>query len=226
MFGKKIKTLFDFIEEHEPYNNIESLIKPKYYEGTVTVEHKELESIVDEYWDYLHDLVKDFINSYAITYQNVAKDIENNKEAAENARRQLTFEQQNVQDLTDQVRDLKGQLQNEIVVRRDLEARLNDERKMLEAQFEEERKSLEILANANLSEGQSLEDILQEVHKSVADSTQVKALKDKISELEEQIKREREENEKIQEELSMSFMTKITKYDEMIRTLKQRLGEE
>ena len=47
-----------------------------------------------------------------------------------------------------------------------------------------------------------------------------------IKTLEEKIEMEREENEKIQGEISTSFMEKLLHYDEMINNYKERLGEE
>ena len=59
MFGKKgQKTLFNYITSHDPYNDIDDLYKPVYLEGTVSVEHKELETAqerVDELESTLDD---------------------------------------------------------------------------------------------------------------------------------------------------------------------------
>lgn len=227
MFGKKgNKTLFDYISSHEPYNNIDDLHRPKYLEGTVSVEHKELENDIEEYWGLLHPLVADFINSNAIVYDKMSKEVGEAREHIESARRSLTFEQQNVQEMADEFREIKGQLQNEVVQRRDLEERLKDEREMLTSQFNQEKRSLEIIAETKLADGVKLEDVLSEVGKTVGESKEVKRMSEKLTELDEKIKQEREENERIQGELSTSFMEKITKYDEMIQNLKARLGEE
>ena len=227
MFSKKgKKNIWDYVESHEPYNPIEDLKKPKYVEGTVSVEHKELEKDIEEYWDLLHPLVADFINSYAITYEKMSKEVEASKESIEASRRNLTFEQQNVQDLSDQMREIKGQLQNEVVKRRDLEERLKDERDMLTSQFNEEKRALQILAETNMGDvAGNIDAIVRKVSSNVSSSEEVKRLKQKIDEYEQKIKEEREENERIQGELSTSFMEKITKYDEMIQNLKSRLGE-
>lgn len=226
MFGKKEKTLIDYVPDHEPYNDIYDFKKPKIPDDLNSVEHKELLKDIDEFWTVLHPLVADFINSYGLLFEKMLKDYQSAKDGVESARRQLTFEQQNVQDYADQVRDIKAQLQNEIVVRRDLETRLEDEREMLTSQFNTEKKSLEVLANAQLEPGMSLDDIVKSLQTNIGDSEKVQRLEKKITDLEAQIKKEREENETIQGELSMSFMNKITKYDEQIRTLKERLGEE
>ena len=227
MFGKKgKKTIFDYVTAHDPYNAIEDLHKPRYLDGTVSVEHKELETDIEEYWGLLHPLVADFINSYATVYGKMSKEIGEARENLESARRSLTFEQQNVQEMADKFREIKGELQSELVKSRDLESRLNDEREMLTSQFKQEKRSLEIIAETKLAEGVKLDDVLSEVSKSVAGSEEVKRHADKVAELEEKIKQEREENERIQGELSTSFMEKITKYDEMIQNLKARLGEE
>lgn len=227
MFSKKgKKTIWDYVQAHDPYNAIEDLMKPKYIDGTVSVEHKELEKDIEEYWDLLHPLVGDFINSYAITYQKMSKEIEDAREGLESARRNLTFEQQNVQDISDQIRLIKGEFQNEVVKRKDVEERLKDERAMLQSQFNEEKRSLQILAETNIGEGANIDEVLKKVTANVSSSEEVKRLKNKIEEFETKIKDEREENERIQGELSMSFMEKITKYDEMIQNLKSRLGEE
>ena len=67
MFGKKgKKTVFDYVTSHEPYNQIEELHRPSYRDGAISVEHKELEADIEEYWGLLHPLVSDFINSYAL----------------------------------------------------------------------------------------------------------------------------------------------------------------
>lgn len=227
MFSKKgKKTIWDYVESHEPYNPIVDLKRPKYVEGTVSVEHKELEKDIEEYWDLLHPLVADFINSYAITYENMSKQVEASTESIEAARRNLTFEQQNVQDLSDEMREIKGQLQNEVVKRRDLEERLKDERDMLTSQFKEEKRALQILAETNMGDAAgNIDAIISKVSSDVSSSEEVKRLKQKVAEYEQKIKEEREENERIQGELSTSFMEKITKYDEMIQNLKSRLGE-
>lgn len=227
MFGKKgKKTVFDYVTSHEPYNPIEELHRPSYREGAISIEHKELEADIEEYWGLLHPLVSDFINSYALLCDKMSKEVNEAKEGLESSRRSLTFEQQNVQEMADKYRELKGELQNETVKRRDLEERLNDERDMLTAQFNQEKRSLEIIAETKLTEGLDLSAVLGEVNKSVAGSEEVKRMTSKVDELEEKIKQEREENERIQGELSTSFMEKITRYDEMIQNLKARLGEE
>jgi peptidoglycan hydrolase CwlO-like protein len=153
-------------------------------------------------------------------------EVSNARDEIDAERRKLTFEQDNVQDLSDQIRELKGVYQNETVVRRDLEERLKDEREMLQAQFDEEKRALKIIADSKLTEGVNLDSVLSEVGKAVESSEGVKRLKSKIDELESKIKMEREENERIQGELSTSFMEKITRYDEMIQNLKARLGED
>lgn len=226
MFKKGKKTIFDYVTDHEPYNAIEELTIPNYLEGTISVDHKELESDIAEYWDLIHPLIADFINSYANSYTKIAVEVSKSREDIDAERRKLTFEQQNVQDLTDEIRSITGSLQNESVIRRDLEERLRDERAMMESQFAEEKRSLTLIADSKLAEGVSLENVLKQVGKAVSSSEEVKRLKNKVTDLEEKIKSEREENETIQGELSMSFMEKITKYDEMIQNLKARLGDE
>ena len=223
MFGKKQKTLFDYIAEHDPYFEIEEMILPKYPEGTASAEHKELENLLEEYWDLLHPAVCDFINSYATVVKGVSIEIGESRDNIENARRQLTFEQQNVQDLADEIRELKGELQNALVIKRDLESRLEDERAMLQSQFKEEKRALELIANSKF-EG-DLDGLISSIREGVGDSEKVRRLEVKVADLESQIKKEREENENIQGELSTSFMEKITKYDEMIKNLKSRLNE-
>lgn len=223
MFGKKQKTLFDYIAEHNPYFEIEEMILPKYLEGTASAEHKELENLLEEYWDLLHPTVCDFINSYATVVNGINKEMGDSRDAIENARRQLTFEQQNVQDLADDVREIKGELQNVLVIKRDLESRLEDERAMLESQFKEEKRALELIASSKF-EG-DLDTVMSSIKENVGDSEAVKRLEGKVKDLESQIKKEREENEKIQGELSTSFMEKITRYDEMVKNLKSRLNE-
>lgn len=227
MFGRgNRKTLYDYIETHEPYNQIDNLVRPSYLEGSVSLEHKNLETDVAEYWDLVHPLVADFINSYAMTYQKIAETMNRSNEEIENNRRQLTFEQQNVNDLTDEIRELKKTLQEEAVVRRDLEERLRDERDAIKARFDQEKRSLEIIANSKLPEGSSMDEVLRHVQQGIEDSAEVQRLKAKIDELETKIGQERDENEKIQTELSTSFMEKITRMDDMIANLKARLGEE
>ncbi|MHA2504709.1 MAG: hypothetical protein ACXAE3_17810 [Candidatus Kariarchaeaceae archaeon] len=201
------------------------MIRPKYLDGT-SIEHKNLESDISEYWDLLHPLVADFINSYAKEYQKLADEAANARTDIDGVRRSLSFEQQNVNDLNDRIRELQKTLQEEAVVRRDLEERLRDERAQVTAKFEEEKRALELVASSKLPEGTSMEDFLSKVQEGAADSAEVKRLQEKVDDLEKKIKSEREENEKIQGELSMSFMEKITKYDEMIHTLKQRLGDD
>ncbi len=96
----------------------------------------------------------------------------------------------------------------------------------MEARFVEEKRALELIASSKLQDGVSLDNVLKEVGKAVSSSEEVKRLKTKITDLEEKISSEREENERIQGELSTSFMEKITRYDEMINTLKARLGDD
>ncbi|MHA2252940.1 MAG: hypothetical protein ACXAD7_21435 [Candidatus Kariarchaeaceae archaeon] len=226
MFKKGKKTLFDYITEHDPYNPIEDLLRPNYLEGTATVEHKELENDIAEYWDLLHPLIADYINSYADLYNKMGKEVGGAREEIDAHRRSLTFEQQNVQDLSAQISEIKGAFQNETVIRRDLEERLRDEREMMETQFKEEKRALELIASSKITEGAKLDDILNHVGNAVSSSDEVMRLKKKIEELEGKVTSEREENERIQGELSTSFMEKITRYDEMIQNLKARLGDD
>jgi hypothetical protein len=225
MFRKPKKTIFDYVEHHDAYNDVEDLLTPKYLENTVSIEHRELQGYIEEYWDLLHELVRDYINSYALVYKKIGKELEDNRDHLENSRRQLTFEQQNVQDLADEMREIKGALQSEVVVRRDLESRLNDERSMMEAQFKEEKRALELIADSNLKDA-SMDEVMKKLQSSIGSSEKVLALKAKVEKLEKQIQKEREENEAIQEEVSTSFMAKIVKSDEMIRNLKERLGDD
>ena len=225
MFKKTKKTIFDYVEHHDAYNDVEDLNQPKYLENTVSMEHRELQGYIEEYWDLLHELVRDYINSYALVYQKIGKELEDNRDHLENSRRQLTFEQQNVQDMADEIREIKGTLQSEVVVRRDLESRLNDERSMMEAQFKEEKRALELIADSNLKDA-SMEDVMAKLKTDIGSSEKVISLEAKIEKLEKQILKEREENEAIQEEVSSSFMAKIVKSDEMIRNLKERLGDD
>lgn len=223
MFGKKSnKTIFDYIADHNPYHNIDDIVTPNYLDGVATQEHKELEDIMAEYWDLLHPAVCDYINSSTKIMNKMMEELGQARENIENARRQLTFEQQNVQDYADQIREIKGELQNVLVIKRDLESRLEDERSAMEAQFAEEKRALELIAE---SKGTDTKSILEEVKKSAGDSAETKRLMKKVADLEAQIKLEREENEKIQGELSTSFMEKIQRSDEMIKNLKARLSE-
>ncbi len=224
--SKKNKSLFDFYPEHEPYTNIESLKRAIYKEGSVTVEHKELEALIDEYWEILHPLIRDYINSYVGIYNSLAASIEDLKSRLDSARRALTIEQENVQALSDEVRELKKSLANEATVRRDLESRLKDERSLMESHFQQEKKSLELIAQAKFPEGTDINTILKQISQQVGSSDDVKRLKQKISELEETLKTEREDNVRIQGELSQSFMEKMVRNDDIIRNLKERLGEE
>lgn len=224
MFGKKNKTLWDYVSEHNPYNEIIDLIQPSYLEGTVTSEHKELANDINEYWDLLHPLVQDFINSYGLTLNKMNEELQLARDNLENSRRQLTFEQQNVQDLSDQVREIKGELQNVLVIKRDLETRLEDEREMLQKQFNEEKRALQLIAESKFDKNE-IDKIVGDVRSGIGDSDEVKRLQKKVEEFEQQIQKEREENEKIQEELSTSFMEKIQRSDAMIQNLKARLNE-
>lgn len=225
MFGRKKKSLDDYIPEYNPYNEIEYLKKPKYPEGVASVEHKELEKDLEEYWDLVHPMIADFINSYGKTIDKMAEEFVTMQSTLNSARRNLTLEQENVQELNDQVRELKKTLSQEGVIRRDLEERLRDEREAMENHFAQEKKSLELIAETKFPEGVSIEEVVKQIAANVGSSEEAKRLKEKVKELEEKIKDEREENERIQGELSMSFMEKITKADEIIQTLKERLGE-
>lgn len=227
MFGrKKKKSLDDYYPDHAPYNDIDQMKRVSYVEGTGSVEHKELENLVDEYWDLLHPLVQDFINSYAKTYDKLAEKYNEIKGKVDSARRALTLEQENVQELADEIRELKKALANEATVRKDLEERLRDERSAMEAHFAQEKKALELIAQAKFPEGTDINSIIQEISANVGSSEEVERLKKRVKELEEKIKEEREENARIQAELSQSFMEKIVKADEIIQNLKERLGEE
>ncbi len=227
MFGrKKKKTLDDYYPDHEPYNNIDQMKRVNYIDGTGSVEHKELENLIDEYWDLLHPLVQDFVNSYAKAYEKLAEKYEEIKHKVDSARRALTLEQENVQELADEIRELKKALANEATVRKDLEERLRDERETMEAHFKQEKKALELIAQAKFPEGTDIETIIKDISNNIGSSEEVERLKKRIKELEEKIKEEREENERVQAELSQSFMEKILKADEIIQNLKERLGEE
>jgi septal ring factor EnvC (AmiA/AmiB activator) len=223
---KKSKTLDDYIKDYNPYNDIEVLVKPKYIENTASAEHKELEKDIEEYWDLIHPMVADFINSYALTMEKMIKTHQEMENSMTNSRRSLTLEQENVQELNDQVRELKKALASEGVIRRDLEERLRDERASMESHFAQEKKSLELMLEAKVPEGASVEDIIKQISGKMGSSEEAERYKKKIAELEKKIQEEREENEKIQAELSMSFMEKMTKSDEIISNLKARLGEE
>ncbi len=222
--GKKQKTLFDYVEGHNPYFSIDNMDVPKYLEGVATQEHKELEDMMAEYWDLLHPAVCDFINSSASIINKIMAELGESRDSIENARRQLTFEQQNVQDLSDKVREIKGELQSVLVVKRDLETRLEDERAMMESQFKEEKRALELIAESKVSDG-NIDSIIEQVKAGAGDNAEVQRLKKKVADLESQIKLEREENEKIQTELSTSFMEKIQRSDEIIKNLKARLKD-
>ncbi len=227
MFGrKKKKSLDDYYPDHEPYFNIDQMKRVAYVEGTGSVEHKELENLIDEYWDLLHPLVQDFINSYAKTYEKLAEKYQEVKNKVDNARRALTLEQENVQELADEIRELKKALANEATIRKDLEERLKDERETMEAHFAQEKKALELIAQAKFPEGTDIQTIIKEISNNIGSSEEVERLRKRIRDLEEKIKEEREENERIQAELSQSFMEKILKADEIIQNLKERLGEE
>jgi len=227
MFGKKKKTLFDHIKDYDnPYNEIEYLIKPAYKEKIVNSEHKQLEEDIEEYFDLIHPMVRDFINSYALLIERYNQEFEKAENSAKNARRSLTIEQENVQELTDQLREIKKQLASEGVIRRDLEERLKDERTHMQTVFNQEKRTLELLVEEKIPAGASLDDIVKRIAGNIGDSEETERLRKKVDELEKRLKEEREENEKIQEEISTSFMEKMVRSDEIISNLKKRLGEE
>jgi len=191
MFGRSSrKTLFDFIEEHEPYNSIEDIIRPNYLDGTASIEQKNLEADISEYWDLLHPLVADFINSYAKTYQKMAEEMSSSRSDIDSVRRQLSFEQQNVNDLNDRLREMQKTLQEEAVVRRDLEERLRDEREQMKAKFDEEKRALELIASSKIPSGLSMEEFFSKIQSGVEDNAEVKRLQQKVKELEEKITKE------------------------------------
>ena len=225
MFGKG-KTIFDYIKEHTPFNSIDEVIIPEYMDNTVSDGHLTLDDNINEYWDVMHPLTKDYINSYANTYNKITEELGSQRSDMDNVRRQLSFEQQNVNELNDKIRELQKNLQEMAVEKRDLEDRLNDTSEMMENKYKGEIATLKILADAKLPEGSSVDNVLNEVSKAGASSEEVKRLNDKIKTLEEKIEMEREENEKIQGEISTSFMEKLLHYDEMINNYKERLGEE
>ncbi|MDH5401735.1 MAG: hypothetical protein OEY49_04515, partial [Candidatus Heimdallarchaeota archaeon] len=170
MFGKKNKTIFDYVMSWEPKHQIEDLIRPTYLENTASVDHRELEKDVHEYWDLLHPMIQDFINSYALTYQKMSKEMSEFREQLDGYRRKLTLEQQNVQDLSDELREVKATLHEEAVMRRDLDERLKDESTALQARFDDEKRALEIIANTKLGDGLSMEKVMSELRKNTASS--------------------------------------------------------
>lgn len=227
MFGKKKKTLFDHIKDYDnPYNDIEYLVKPVYKEKLVSSEHKQLEEDIEEYFDLIHPMVRDFINSYALLIEKYNEAMDKLENSAKNARRSLTIEQENVQELTDQLREVKKQLASEGVIRRDLEERLKDERTHMQSVFNQEKKTLELLVEEKLPPGITIDEIVKKVVGNVGDSEETERLRKKVEDLEKRLKEEREENERIQEEISTSFMEKMMRSDEIIDNLKKRLGEE
>jgi len=227
MFGKKKKTLFDHIKDYDnPYNDIDYLIKPSYKEKIVNSEHKQLEEDIEEYFDLIHPMVRDFINSYALLIERYNKEFEKTENSANNARRSLTIEQENVQELTDQLREIKKQLASEGVIRRDLEERLKDERTHMQTVFNQEKRTLELLVEEKIPAGASLDDVVKRIAGNIGDSEETGRLRKKVDELEKRLKEEREENEKVQEEISTSFMEKMMRTDEIIGNLKKRLGED
>ena len=149
MFGKG-KTIFDYIKEHTPFNSIDEVIIPEYMDNTVSDGHLTLDDDINEYWDVMHPLTKDYINSYANTYNKITE-LGSQRSDMDNVRRQLSFEQQNVNELNDKIRELQKNLQEMAVEKRDLEDRLNDTSEMMENKYKGEIATLKNFSRCQIT---------------------------------------------------------------------------
>ncbi len=228
IFGKRKKETLETyfpVAEYEPKFEIEEPPRVKFIEGTVPVVHKELWREIIEYWDLIHPLVRDMIVSWIEVYEKTAKEIKELRDSLDTEKRKALITMENIQELQDKVRELSQQLHNETLMKRDLEERLQDVTAQIREQYEKEKKALELLVSSKIDVSEkTLEEALEKALSKATSPEQVQRLEKRVKELEEKLKREREENERIQMEIAEAFQEKILYYDNLVRSYKEQLG--
>ncbi len=226
MFRRKATSdLSEYIPDYEPFWESEgkpSFDLPKEIKNAA---YDELSDLVDEYWAVLHPMIQDYIISFHEVGEKMAEIMVSSKKDSETAGRRVKVEQNNLEKLNAQIKEIRGQLSNESLIRRDLEERLKDETVQIKKQAGDEKKALEnIIASKFDLPGGAVEDALAKAMTDSLSTTEVEKMKSRMEKAETELERAKEEFERIQAEVSDSFQKKVLDLQLKVSELEEELS--
>ena len=226
MFRRKAsRDLDEYIPDYEPFWESEGKPSFKLPEGITNAAYDELSDLIDEYWAVLHPMIQDYIISWHEVGDKIAESLQSAKKDSETAGRRVRVEQNNLEKLNTQIKELRAQLSNESLVRRDLEERLKDETTQIKKQADEEKKALEnIIASKFDLPGGAVEGALKQAMTDSLSTSEVEKMKERMENAEKELERSKGEFERIQAEVSDSFQQKVLDLQMKVSELEEELA--
>ncbi|MCG3219551.1 MAG: hypothetical protein KAR35_11100 [Candidatus Heimdallarchaeota archaeon] len=226
MFRRKAsRDLDEYIPDYEPFWESEGKPSFKLPEGISNAAYDELSNLIDEYWAVLHPMIQDYIISWHEVGEKIAETMESAKKDSETASRRVRVEQNNLENLNTQIKEIRSQLSNESLIRRDLEERLKDETTQIKKQADEEKKALEnIIASKFDLPGGAVEGALKQAMTDSLSTSEVEKMKTRMEKAEEELERAKGEFERIQAEVSDSFQKKVLDLQMKVSELEEELA--
>lgn len=226
MFRRKTsRDLNEYIPDYEPFWDSEGKPSFKLPQGISNAAYDELSDLVDEYWAVLHPMIQDYVIAWHEVGEKIAESMISAKKDAETSSRRVKVEQNNLENLNVQIKEIRGQLSNESLIRRDLEERLKDETVQIKKQAEEEKRALEnIIASKHDLTGGAVEDALKQAMTASLSTAEVEKMKSRMIKAEEELERAKEEFERIQAEVSDSFQKKVLDLQLKVSELEEELS--
>jgi chromosome segregation ATPase len=187
----KIKGLADYKRK------LDSELPPLYDFEQVRGDHREIETIILEYWGLLHPIVQDFVTSWWLLWTNTKK--ENEKLTAEVNQKSsmLTNYQQSsenkINDLTDQLKTKQSELT------------------VIQSEIQKKENEIQNLENQDEESKLGIAELRSDLEKRLAE------LNLKSSEMQARI-------DSTQEQVTQSFEHKIMMFESEVASLKEQLS--
>ena len=226
MFRRKAsRDLDEYIPDYEPFWESEGKPSFKLPKGISNEAYEELSDLVDEYWAVLHPMVQDYVIAWHEVGEKMAETMKAANKDAETASRRVKVEQNNLENLNTQIKEIRKQLSNESLIRRDLEERLKDETVQIKKQAQEEKRALENIIASKLDlQGEAVEEALQKAMVDSLSTSEVEKMKSRMEKAEKELEMAKEEFERIQAEVSDSFMKKVLDLQLKVSELEEELS--
>jgi len=226
MFRRKTsRDLDEYIPDYEPFWESEGKPSFKLPEGISNAAYDELSDLIEQFWAVLHPMIQDYIISWHEVGDKMSESMVSAKNEADTVARRVKVEQNNLENLNVQIKELRAQLSNESLIRRDLEERLKDETDQIKKHAESEKKALEnIIASKFDLPGGAVEGALTQAMTDSLSTAEVEKMKVRMEKAEDGLEKSKEEFERIQAEVSDSFQKKVLDLQMKVSELEEELA--
>ena len=216
----KGETIFNYLPEYLPSVGIENPLFVKLPSDRKDTRLKDVEREIIQYWEIIHPLVRE----YMVMLTKYVNELGEGTEEIDHLRRSLELEINNSAELSEENRKLKAQISDLVIDKKGLDEKLKDMIKSRPEISGEEFHALKMLTSSKFDvSSNDLDTLLKQAIQEVRESEEIKRAREERDKMQKELEEAKKNFEKIQVEVGETFQKKLLASQARIDELEEEL---